>query len=238
MDKRLLEKLSKVYYGHELWLDTSSNRGINISCHLRYGHNMSVDGIAPKDYVNPFVYTPNKSLREMAIGVEEKNGWKISCPRTVDGDYTFYTDSSSVWCRDSKGDWKMGAKAKVGDVAYSGAYKLVAKRIISVKADGRFAPKAHTTLDILPPAREVKLGDTALFTVKYEKKNLLAGQMKAYCKDSGKESMVDVMKGKAAVTIDSKGTWMFLVRHRDETKKVSDEFDETVYVTTLTMEIR
>lgn len=36
------------------------------------------------------------------------------------------------------------------------------------------------------------------------------------------------------ITID--GEWMFLVRHADPTKKVTEEFDETVFVSTLVME--
>ena len=238
LDKGLLEKLSRVFYGHELWLDTPSSRGKVVSCHLRHGHNMKVDGVAPKHYVNPFVYTPDRTTKVRATEMEEKDGWKLSCPKTADGDYTFYIDSSSVWCRDSKGKWTMGAKSKVGDVSYSGAYELVAKKIVPVKSKGTFESRARTTLDIMPNVRKIKVGDTVEFGVKYEKKNLTGAQMKAYCRESNKEVMVDVAKGKATVAIDHEGTWMFLVRHRDEAKKVSDEFDETVFVTTLVMETR
>lgn len=236
LDKRSLEQLSMVYYGHELWLDTPCGRGKSVSCHLRYGHNMKADGVAPKSYVNPFAYTPDATKRVRAKETEEKDGWKLSVPKTVAGDYTFYIDSSSVWCRDSKGEWVMGAKSKVGDVQYSGAYELVAKKIVPVNAKGDFAPKVHTTLDILPMVRKIRAGSAAEFTVKYERKNLDGAQLKAYCRESDKEQMVDVVKGKASVKIDQKGTWMFLVRHRDESKKVDDEFDEVVYVTTLVME--
>ncbi len=42
--------------------------------------------------------------------------------------------------------------------------------------------------------------------------------------------------GIAKVPITGEGEWMFLVRHRDPTKKVNEEYDESVFVSTLVME--
>jgi uncharacterized GH25 family protein len=236
LDERTLEALSKVYYGHELWFEKPSIKGEKVSCHLMHGHNMSIDGVSPKMYVNSFIYTPDKKRKVKGNEKEGKEDWLVSTPKTADGDYTFYIDSSSVWCKDAKGKWTMGSKSKVKKVAYSGAYQLVAKKIIPVNAKGDFTPRAHTTLDILPASRSIKVGESIAFKVKYERRNLTGVQMKAYCKESKKEVMVDIVGGNATVKIDSKGTWMFLVRYRDESKKVSEEYDETVFVTTLVME--
>lgn len=236
LDKVSLEQLSKVYYGHELWFEIPSSKGKMVSCRLRHGHNMGIDGVAPEQYVKTFVYSPGKPRKIKAQDKKEETDWLVSTPKTTDGDYTFYTDSSSVWCKDAKGKWTMGPKSKVKKVEYSGAYQLVAKKIVPVNFKGDFTPKAHTTLDILPASRYIKLGDNAAFKVKYERKNLTGVQMKAYCKESKKDVMVDVVDGNATVKIDSKGTWMFLVRYRDGSKKVSEEYDETVFVTTLVME--
>jgi len=44
--------------------------------------------------------------------------------------------------------------------------------------------------------------------------------------------------GRAGVNVTEEGDWMFLVRHRDATKKVAEAFDETVFITTLVMEAK
>ena len=43
-------------------------------------------------------------------------------------------------------------------------------------------------------------------------------------------------QGIARIPVTTDGQWMFLARHRDPTKKVSDAFDESVFVNTLVME--
>jgi uncharacterized GH25 family protein len=235
LDEKLLVQLSKVYLGHELWIDTPSLTADTVSCHLRYGHNMNVDGVAPKNYVNSIVYTPDdRSLR--ANEKLEKDGYLLSCKKTSDGDFTFYIDSSSVWCQDKNKKWTMGPKSSINDVTYSGAFQLVAKKIVPVNSAGMFMPISYSVLDILPEAREIRVGDSITFNVSYDGKKLNNSQMKAYCKEADVDRMVEISNGKATTTIDHKGTWMFLVRLRDETKKVNEEYDETVFVTTLVME--
>ena len=236
LSEERLQQLSKVYYGHELWMESACVRGNNVSCRLRYGHNMAIDGVAPNSYVNTFVYVPGQTRKAKTNEKAGSEDWTLSCPKTEDGDYTFYTDSSSVWCKDAKGKWTMGPKSSVKNSAYSGAYQLVAKKIFSIGSKGDFKPTAHTMLDILPSARKLKVGEEIAFKVKYEKKNVTKCQMKAYCKESKKEIMADIIDGKVAIKIEDKGTWMFLVRLKDESKKVADEYDETVFVTTLVME--
>ncbi len=235
LDRKLLEQLSKVYYGHEMWIDTPSSAESTVSCHLRYGHNMSVDGVAPKSYVNPIVYAPDgKKLK--ADETEEKDGYLLSCPRFVDGDYSFYVDSSSVWCHDANNKWEMCPKSKMKGATYSGAFNLIAKKIISTNNDGKFVPVSYSTLEILPETRSIKVGDRLEINITYEGRKLNGSKIKAYCKDANKDAMVDIVDGKASIPIDYAGTYMFLMRHRDETKKIDDMFDETIYVTTLVME--
>ncbi len=235
LDRKLLDQLSKVYYGHEMWIDTPSSTESTVSCHLRYGHNMSVDGVAPKSYVNTIVYTPD-GKRLKADETEEKDGYLLSCPRFGDGDYSFYVDSSSVWCHDANNKWEMCPKSKMKGATYSGAFNLVAKKIIPLNNGQKFVPVSHSALEILPETRGIKVGDNVEFKINYEGGPLSGSTIKAYCKDANKDVMVDIVDGKATVPIDHAGTYMFLVRHRDETKKIDGVFDETIFVTTLVME--
>lgn len=235
LDRKLLNQLSKVYYGHEMWIDTPSSIENIVSCHLRYGHNMSVDGVAPKSYVNSIVYTPD-GKRLKADETEEKDGYLLSCPKSMDGDYSFYIDSSSVWCHDANNKWAMCPKSKMEGASYSGAFNLVAKKIIPTSNGQEFVPVSHSTLEILPMARSIMVGKKAEFKIIYEGRPLSGSEIKAYCKDTNKDVMVNIVDGKAMVPIDHAGTYMFLVRHRDGTKRIDDVFDETVFVTTLVME--
>ena len=235
LDRKLLNQLSKVYYGHEMWIDTPSSIENIVSCHLRYGHNMSVDGVPPKSYVNSIVYTPD-GKRLKADETEEKDGYLLSCPKSVDGDYSFYIDSSSVWCHDANNKWAMCPKSKMEGASYSGAFNLVAKKIVSTSNGQEFVPVSHSTLEILPRARGIMAGKKAEFKIIYEGRPLSGSEIKAYCRDTNKDVMVDIVDGKAMVPIDHAGTYMFLVRHRDGTKRIDDVFDETVFVTTLVME--
>ena len=42
--------------------------------------------------------------------------------------------------------------------------------------------------------------------------------------------------GKLRFDVTDKGTYIFITKYTDDTKSVSDEFDETVFSSTLTME--
>ena len=44
--------------------------------------------------------------------------------------------------------------------------------------------------------------------------------------------------GVASGAINIDGEWILLVRHADLSKKVGEEFDESVFVSTLEMEVR
>lgn len=235
LDRKLLDQLSKVYYGHEMWIDTPSFTESIVSCHLRYGHNMSVDGVAPKSYVNPIVYAPD-GKRLKADETEETDGYLLSCPMCGDGDYSFYVDSSSVWCHDANNKWEMCPKSKMKGATYSGAFNLIAKKIVSTSNGKNSVPVSHSTLEILPDTRRINVGDRLGMMVTYEGKRLDGLQIKAYCRDVKEEIMADIIDGKASIPIDHAGTYMFLMRHRDETKKIDDMFDETIFVTTLVME--
>ena len=49
---------------------------------------------------------------------------------------------------------------------------------------------------------------------------------------------ITAISGHYRIPISTDGEWMFLVRHKDPTKKVNDMFDESVFVSTLVMQAR
>jgi uncharacterized GH25 family protein len=74
----------------------------------------------------------------------------------------------------------------------------------------------------------------------YEGKPLADEDVKAVSQKLGKEmALVKTdSQGIARIPISTDGEWMFLVRHKDPTKKVNDMFDESVFVSTLVMQAR
>jgi len=74
----------------------------------------------------------------------------------------------------------------------------------------------------------------------YEGKPLPGEEIKAISKIEGK--VMTLVKtneqGVARIPVTRDAEWMLLVRHRDPAKKVSEKFDETVFVSTLVMVAR
>jgi len=238
MDTKLLEQLSRMVQGHEIWMENPSTDGREAKVDLRYGHNMVSDGIPPEHMVNPVVYTPS-GLRLKPWATKEKDCYTMTFAAPMGGNYTVLVASSAIWNKNTEG-WGMGPKYKFKDVTYSGAFHQMAKKIVHVgDGNGIGEPVVHGILELVPERTSLRVGDKAMVEVLYEGKPLANASFKAYSKSNRKENMlVTDDSGKVFIPIDQEGDWMFLVRHRDETKKVNEEFDETVFVTTLVMETR
>lgn len=239
MDVKLLEQLSRMVQGHEIWMENPSLADGKGQVELRYGHNMASDGIPPEHMVNPLVYTPGGQGFKPEVEAAESS-YVIRFPMREEGNYTVLIDSSAIWNKTGEGSYKMGPKFKFQNVIYSGAFHQMAKKIMPSKIGNDVgAPIVHGILEIIPDTTCLEVGKEAVVTVLYEGKPLTNENFKAFSKRSKKENMlVTDAQGKVGVPIDHEGEWMFLVRHKDETKKVDDEFDETVFVTTLVMETR
>jgi uncharacterized GH25 family protein len=85
-----------------------------------------------------------------------------------------------------------------------------------------------------------QVGQEAELQVFYEGKPLASAEVKAVSKKEGTDMALVKAdeQGKARIPITTDGEWMFLVRHKDPSKKVNDMFDESVFVSTLVMEAR
>lgn len=239
MEPGLMEKLSRMVVGHEMWLENASVKGKVGRVELHYGHNMVVDGVPPEHMVNPLVHLPGGKAVVPKTRLCKK-GYVLRFPIRKEGDYTVIVDSSSVWNKTSEGSYRMGPKSQFQGVTYSGAFIISAKKIVQAGESNEWcAPESHCVLDIIPSKGFLTAGKSAMMTVLYEGAPLAGAELRAYSKNSKKEELLKTdLGGKVKVPIGYSGKWMFLVRHKDEARKTEGEFDETVFVTTLVMETR
>ncbi len=223
-------------HGHEIWLDSPFISEGKVTVLLRYGHNLVSDGIPPRHMVNPTIYTPNGRTMGPQI-MAMRDGYVLGFPIQDKGNYSLYVDSSAVWNKTESG-YKMGSKSQFSDVSYSGAFHQMAKKIVPSEPGNDIGEAiVHGILELIPGSTGLTLGKDAAIHVLYEGKPLAGIELKVYSKKDKKERMIKTdAKGKVKVQIDQEGEWMFLMRYRDASKKVEDEYDETVFVTTLIME--
>ena len=238
MDPETLRSLSRQIYGHEMWLGDVGRDGDEIFVYGLYGHKMVPDNPMPTDYANVLLYDDDKRVgdpdREI---VKDPHGWRFSFKDEGASVYTLYVDSNSTWVTDEEG-WHRGVKRDFSAVKYSGAFNMVAKRIIS--RDGR-SPGAvvHSALEIMPEESTLEVGKPARLKVLYDGRPLPSCKMICFCKAT---ESVDMLKtdgdGILEYPVKEKGSYMFIAKHIDSDKKIDEEFDETSFTTTLTMETR
>jgi uncharacterized GH25 family protein len=223
--------------GHEIWLEESASENSDAELSLVYGHNMHQDGMADSKRLRAFVYFEDGSSHELEINPgEDRHLLKFKADR--DGYHTVVADMGSIVFSQTKDGYETGPKSLFKDVIYAGAFHQMAKIIVATGRTGRFEGKLeHGILEIVPKEPLCSVGHEIELQVFYEGKPLAGEEVKAVSKKTGKEMALvrTDEKGIARIKVTEEGDWMFLVRHRDATKKVADAFDESVFITTLTM---
>lgn len=238
MNKRNTLALTRMAQGHEMWLEKANIEDGNVELALLYGHNMRVDGIADPERITPIVYSPDRTTLEPALTSKEDRHL-LTFQAEKEGHYTTIVDLVSVMLSQTKEGYLVGPRFKFKDVIYAGAFHQMAKRIVSIGDAGAYRGElVHGILEIVPKDIRCEVGSEVELNVFYEGKNLASAEVKAISKEEGKEMALVTTdeNGIAKVPIACDGEWMFLVRHRDPTKKVSEEYDESVFVSTLVME--
>lgn len=235
-DPEVFRSFARQAYGHEMWLGDVFREGNEICTYGLYGHKMVPDNPMPTDYAHPIVYGDDGRLdnpyREI---VKDPHGWKFSFEDVGDQVYTLYIDSNSTWVTDESG-WHRGVKRDFSAVKYSGAFNMVAKRIIS--KDGKNPGSVmHAALELMPETATLEIGKDAVIKVFYEGNPLRNYKVLCYCQgDDAVEFINTDAEGILRCPVKKKGCYIFIVKYTDEDKKVSEEFDETAFTTTLTME--
>ena len=236
MDPETLRSYSRQIYGHEIWLGKVEKADGFISTYGLYGHSMVPDKPMPTDYANVLLYDDNGRAenpdREI---VKNPHGWLFSFEDKGADVYTLYVDSNSTWIVNDEG-WHRGSKRDFSEVKYSGAFNMVAKRIIS--RDGvNPGSVVHSTLEIMPEKATLEVGKDAKLQVLYEGKPLKNVKVMCYAEDD--EDFTNYKtddNGFITYPVKKKAMHMFIAKYTDENKQVSDEFDETSFTTTLTLE--
>ena len=233
-------KLAMMIQGHEIWLEKTNSQDEMLELALAYGHNMRLDGLADAKRLKAFVYHPDGKRFDLDL-IPDENRYLIRMKPEKDGYYTIIADMGSIIFSQTKNGYEQGKRSQFKDVIYAGAFHQMAKFVCAVGNYGTFHGKVeHGILEIVPKMPWCQLGQEIELQVFYEGKPLATAEIKVVAKNEGKEMafIKTDEQGIARIPVTRAGQWMFLARHRDPTKKVSDAFDESVFVNTLVMEAR
>jgi uncharacterized GH25 family protein len=233
-------KLSMMIQGHEIWLEKNRAENGNMELSLIFGHNMRQDGVGDIKRLSPLVYLPDGTKLDVTLTPgEDRHFMKFDASK--DGFYTAFVDmGTTIWSQTKEG-YNEGPKFEFKDVIYAGAYHQMAKTIVAAGNTGEYqSVPLHGILEIVPKEPFGRMGEAVELVVLYEDKPLALAEVKAVSKKEGKEMAVVKTdeNGSARIPVSEEGEWMFLVRHLDPTKKVNQEFDESVFVNTLVLEVR
>lgn len=235
---RNIVALTRMAQGHEMWLERANIVDGNVELALLYGHNMRADGIADPEKITPIVYSPDGTTLE-SILTSKEDRHLLTFPAEKEGHYTAIVDLASVIISRTTDGYQFGPRFKYKDVIYAGAFNQMAKRIVSIGDAGAYRGElVHGILEIVPNDIRCEVGSEVELNVFYEGKNLASAEVNAISETESKEMALVTTdeNGIAKVPIACDGEWMFLVRHRDPTKTISEEYDESVFVSTLVME--
>ncbi|HOT07377.1 MAG: Nickel uptake substrate-specific transmembrane region [Methanosaeta sp. PtaB.Bin039] len=239
MDPKYMETadLTRIMGGHEIWLGEARLEGEQAEVSLIFGHNMRPDGSLDPSRINPTVYKPDGSTIKPELSSEELKH-RLTFPCTQDGFYTAIVDLVPVIITQDQDGYHIGPKFQFKNVTYSGAIIQMAKRIIPVgEGQSDLKEPMHGILEIVPKKPAYAKGEEAEIRVFYEGKPLAEAEVRAVSGKDGKEMAQTKTdeEGWARVPLTEDGEWMFLARHQDPTKKASEEFDQTNFITTLVM---
>ena len=234
------KNLSMMIQGHEIWLEKSRHENADIELALVYGHNMRQDGIADAKRLKAFVYSADETKADLDM-IPDMIRYLLRFKAEKEGYYTVVVDMGSIIFSQTKDGYEVGPRSQFKDVIYAGAFHQMAEIICQVGNAGEFHGKImHGILEIVPKKSWCAVGQEIELQIFYEGRPLPGEEVKAVSKTEGK--WIALVKtdeqGFASIPVNKAGEWMFLVRHRDATKRVSDVFDESVFVTTLVLEAR
>ncbi|NQE04561.1 hypothetical protein C5S32_01705 [ANME-1 cluster archaeon GoMg1] len=238
MKKKEMSKMTRVAQGHEIWLEKIRDSEGDVELALLFGHNLRPDGVADPKRITAVIYSPDGATLEPTLA-SEKDCHLLKFHAEKEGYYIGIVDLASFIISRTTEGYQFGPRFKFKDVTYAGAFHQMAKKIVPIGvADQYRGEPVHGILEIVPEDIHCEMGSEVELNIFYEGKKLDSAEVKAVSKKEGKEMALVTTdeSGVAKVPITCEGEWMFLVRHRDPTKKVSEEYDESVFVSTLVME--
>ena len=232
--------LACMIQGHEIWMEKTGEDEKTVQISLLYGHNMRIDGIADKKRFLCSYFSPDGTMHELELE-PGSDRYHLTLDSKQEGYYTVYVDMGVVvWSKNDTGYFE-GPKFQFKEVTYAGAFHQMAKIIIPVGNTGVFLDKpVHRILEIVPEKVCCTAGEELELTVYYEDKPLSGVEVKAVSGEMGQEMacLQTDDNGTVRFPLSVKGNWMFLARFADQTKKVSEEFDESVFISTLVLDVK
>jgi uncharacterized GH25 family protein len=229
--------MTKMIVGHEIWLGETQLNDDQAQMALFYGDNMRPDGSPDSKNLRSIIYRPDSRTTNPSILSErDRHILRFACE--MDGCYTAIVDLAPVVFTQTRDGWHRGPKFQFKNVVQSRVIYQMAKRILHVgegQSDQKETP--HGILEIVPKKVDVLTGNVSDLRVSYEGKPLAKAELKAISDLEGRvmaQTKTDD-QGWAKIPLTVKGDWMFKVAHMDHTKKVSEEYDVTIFITTLVM---
>ena len=236
IDLETERSLSRMNYGHEIWAEGFKLDNGIFSILGMYGHKLAPDRPMPEAYTNATVYDDDGPIDTPKVELDnDANGWRFTFGDTGADVYTFYIDSDSCWVTDDEG-WHRGVKRDFGKVKTARAFHMTAKKIFS-RNKKDVGEVRHSVLEIVPSAATLNKGAKTEIDIIYEGRPLVNQKVVVYCKGwQDVLSMNTDSNGRIRFDVTDAGTYIIIAKYTDETKCSEDEFDETVFSTTLTIE--
>lgn len=231
--------LKKMKGGHEIWLESHALHGGNLQIRLLYGDLMRSEGILDPAMVTPTIVSPD-GTRTCPIPIRGDDALLFCLPSEEPGYYTTFVDLQPVIISVLKDHGcRTGPKRQFNDVMHAASYRQMAKLITAHGEAGTFRPShIQGTFDMLPDMANPIAGNTVILTLLYKGQPVPDTCVCAISREEGRKvcSGHTDKKGSVSLLIPCPGVFMFIAWYRDRTKKSPDEFDETVFVTTLVLE--
>jgi uncharacterized GH25 family protein len=236
-----MDKMVLMVFGHEIWLENANVKGTSADVRLAYGHNMKTDGQVDSKRITSVVYGPGRKKIVPAIK-PNADRHVVTFTGEKPGYYIPVVDlSPMVFSKTKTDEYRTGPRKMYKDIVYAGAFHQMAKTIIPIGTAGKYTPRhVHGILDLMPESPVLTPDKEISLTVLYEGKPAKGVTVKAISKKEGKDlaTVVSDAKGIVKIPISRNGMWMFIARHNDPEKAVKDEYDETVFISTLVMETK
>ncbi|AGB01913.1 nickel uptake transporter family protein [Methanoregula formicica SMSP] len=232
------DSLLRMINGHEIWLEVAQRADRGLDIEILYGDCMRTDGSIDMSRIVSRVFDPDglEIIPEMK-SVDTRHFLELKAVK--DGYYTSFADLNPVLISISQtAGCKLGPRRCYDDIVYAGAFRQMAKIIIPFGNTGGAPPgHLHGILDIIPRSAHLVAGREIALSLVYEGNPVSGVCVEAVSKEQGRIAARGKTgaDGIVCLPVSGPGTWMFLARHRDRAKSMADEFDETVFVTTLVM---
>ncbi len=236
-DEEPVRSLSRMVYGHELWIGTVERKDGKIRVTGDYGHHMNHDRPFPEDYG--------------LIKIVRQDGSEITDYKTKDdgstrcilfddpGDdiITVYVYSKPVpWTQTDEG-WFKGPKKDFKNIKFSGGFNMCAKRVIS--KCGKPGKANAMVFEVMPCKTRIPAGCKLKCRILYEGKPVGEGvRCVAFRADAedGIKAKTD-KDGYVEFLLDRNGEYMILANYNDPDKAVEGMYDAESYESTYTVTV-